>query len=40
MQYEISDPAAVAFERGFYGAVARGRGMDEAVFSGRVAIMA
>ena len=39
MQYEISDPASVAFARGFYGAVVRGRGVDEAVSSGRVAIM-
>jgi hypothetical protein len=39
MQYEISDPAAVAFCRGFYGAIARGRGVDEAVTSGRVAII-
>ena len=39
MQYEISDPAAVAFCRGFYGAIARGRGVDEAVSSGRVAIL-
>ncbi len=39
MQYAISDPAAVAFCRGFYGAIARGRGVDEAVTSGRVAIV-
>ncbi len=39
MQYSISDPAAVAFCRGFYGALARGRGVDEAVSSGRVAII-
>ena len=39
MQYEISDPAAVAFARGFYTAVARGRGVDDAVSSGRVAIL-
>jgi hypothetical protein len=39
MQYEISDPAAVAFARGFYTAVTRGRGVDEAVSSGRVAIL-
>ena len=31
MQYEIFDPAAIAFARGFYGALARGRGVDEAV---------
>jgi WD40 repeat protein len=39
MQYEISDPAAVAFSRGFYGAVARGRAIDEAASSGRTAIL-
>src|SRR5262249_24853507 len=39
MQYEISDPAAVAFARGFYAAVACGRGVDDAVSSGRVAIL-
>jgi hypothetical protein len=39
MQYEISDPAAVAFARGFYAAIARGRGVDDAVSSGRVAIV-
>jgi CHAT domain-containing protein len=39
MQYEISDPAAVAFARGFYGAIAHGRGVDEAVSSGRVSII-
>jgi hypothetical protein len=39
MQYEISDPAAVAFARGFYTAIAHGRGVDDAVSSGRVAIL-
>jgi CHAT domain len=39
MQYEISDPAAIAFSRGFYGALARGRAVDDAVSSGRVAIV-
>jgi CHAT domain/WD domain, G-beta repeat len=39
MQYEISDPAAVAFARGFYAAIARGRGVDDAISSGRVAIL-
>jgi WD40 repeat protein len=39
MQYEISDPAAVAFARGFYAAIARGRGIDDAMSSGRVAIL-
>ena len=37
--YEISDPAAVAFARGFYAAIARGRAVDDAVSSGRVAIL-
>jgi hypothetical protein len=39
MQFEISDPAAIAFCRGFYAAIGRGRGVDEAVRSGRVAIL-
>ena len=39
MQYEISDPAAVAFARGFYAAIARGRSVDDAISSGRVAIL-
>ena len=39
MQYEISDPAAVVFAGGFYAAIARGRGVDDAVSSGRVAIL-
>jgi WD40 repeat protein len=39
MQYEISDQAALLFARGFYGAIARGRGVDDAVSSGRVAIL-
>ena len=39
MQYEISDAAAVAFARGFYAAIVRGRGVDDAVSSGRVAIL-
>jgi len=39
MQYEISDPAALAFARGFYGAIAHGRGVDDAVSGGRVAIL-
>ncbi len=39
MQYEISDRAATAFARGFYAAIARGRGIDDAVSSGRVAIL-
>ena len=39
MQYEISDSAAIAFSRGFYSALARGRAVDDAVSSGRVAIV-
>jgi Flp pilus assembly protein TadD len=39
MQYQITDQAAVEFTRGFYGAVAHGRGLDEAVACGRVAVL-
>ncbi|MDF2561552.1 MAG: hypothetical protein K0R99_2998 [Microbacterium sp.] len=39
MQFEITDDAAVQFCRGFYGAIAHGRGVDDAVGSGRVAIL-
>jgi hypothetical protein len=39
MQYEISDPAAAAFARGFYTAIACGRGVDDALSSGRVGII-
>jgi len=39
MQYEVSDLAAGAFARGFYAAIARGRGIDDAISSGRVAIL-
>lgn len=39
MQFSISDPAAVAFAHGFYAALARGRGVDEAVTAGRIAIL-
>ena len=39
MQYPISDAAAVAFARGFYTAIANGRGVDDATSSGRVAIL-
>jgi len=39
MQYKISDAAAIAFARGFYTAIARGRGVDQAVTAGRVAIL-
>jgi len=39
MQYPISDAAAVAFARGFYTALAHGRGVDDATSSGRIAIL-
>ena len=39
MQYAISDAAAISFCRGFYAAIARGRGVDEAVTAGRIAIL-
>jgi DivIVA domain-containing protein len=39
MQFEITDDAAVKFCHGFYSAIAHGRGVDEAVGSGRVAIL-
>jgi hypothetical protein len=39
MQYKITDGAAIAFARGFYASIARGRGVDDAVSSGRVGIL-
>ena len=39
MQYAITDPAAAAFTQGFYAATAHGRGVDDAISSGRVAII-
>jgi CHAT domain len=39
MQWPISDGAACAFARGFYTAIAHGRGVDDATRSGRVAIV-
>jgi hypothetical protein len=39
MQFAISDPAAVAFTRGFYAALARGLGIDQVVSAGRIAIL-
>jgi WD40 repeat protein len=39
LQYEISDDAAIAFSRGFYAALARGRALDQAVSGGRVGIL-
>jgi hypothetical protein len=39
MQFSVSDRAAIAFSRAFYVALAHGRGVDEAVHSGRVGIL-
>jgi hypothetical protein len=39
MQFAISDKAAIAFARGFYMSLAHGRSMDEAMRSGRIAIL-
>jgi restriction system protein len=39
MQFAISDSAAIAFARGFYSAIARGRDIDEAARSGRIDIL-
>jgi hypothetical protein len=39
MQFSVSDIAAVAFPRGFYTALARGRSVDEAVGDGRMEIL-
>jgi hypothetical protein len=39
MQFSISDDAAILFARGFYTALAEGRGIDEATRSGRIAIL-
>jgi WD40 repeat protein len=39
MQYEFSDPAATAFTRGFYSELAHGRGVDDAMSSGRTAVI-
>jgi hypothetical protein len=39
MQFTVSDDAAIAFSRGFYTAIAAGRGIDEATRSGRIAIL-
>jgi hypothetical protein len=39
MQYEITDAAGAEFADGFYTAVAHGRGVDDAVSSGRIAIL-
>jgi hypothetical protein len=38
-QHPISGTAAAAFARGFYAAIACGRGVDDATSSGRVAIL-
>ncbi|MFC6607571.1 CHAT domain-containing protein [Amorphoplanes digitatis] len=39
MQFAVTDRAAIAFSRAFYIALAHGRGVDEAVHSGRVGIL-
>jgi hypothetical protein len=39
MQAKITDQAAVAFAGGFYGAIACGRSLDEAMSSGRIGIL-
>ena len=39
MQFEVTDAAAIAFARGFYTAIAQGRAVDDAMRSGRVAIL-
>ncbi|KFF58924.1 hypothetical protein JF66_14875, partial [Cryobacterium sp. MLB-32] len=39
MQFTVSDRAAIAFSRGFYGALASGRDVDEAALSGRREIL-
>ncbi|GAA1768991.1 CHAT domain-containing protein [Agromyces humatus] len=39
MQFSISDNAAIEFARGFYTALAHGRGIDDAVRSGRIGIL-
>ena len=39
MQSTVSDDASIAFARGFYTAIAHGRGVDEAARSGRIAIL-
>jgi CHAT domain/Kelch motif/Galactose oxidase, central domain len=39
MQFAVSDAAAIAFARGFYTALARGRAVDEAARSGRISIL-
>lgn len=39
MQSEVADPQAIAFSRAFYSALALGLSLDEAVWSGRVAML-
>lgn len=39
MQFSISDDAALEFSRGFYTAIAHGRGVDAATRSGRIEIL-
>jgi hypothetical protein len=38
MQFVVTDPAALAFSRGFYQALAHNHPVDEAVRLGRIAI--
>lgn len=39
MQFRITDRAAIAFPKGFYGALVAGRSVDNAVRAGRVSIL-
>ncbi|WP_215787270.1 CHAT domain-containing WD40 repeat protein [Paractinoplanes bogorensis] len=39
MQFSVTDRAAVAFSRAFYTALAAGRGVDQAVLSGRIGVL-
>jgi hypothetical protein len=39
MQFTVSDDAAINFARGFYTALANGRGVDEATRSGRITML-
>jgi hypothetical protein len=39
MQFSVTDRAAIAFSKGFYTALAAGRAVDDAVRSGRIAIL-
>ena len=39
MQFPVTDGAAIAFTRGFYSALVRGRSIDEAAQSGRIGML-